>query len=77
MKLDLGIHIAMHSVLSLKPGVTNSDVDDWTLDQGVRLCTYGGVEARFFLASPTLASQVKPFWHKACIRKINGEVTRR
>ena len=23
MKLDPGIHIAMHSVLSLKPGVTN------------------------------------------------------
>ena len=28
MKLDPGIHIDMHSVLSLKPGVTDWDLED-------------------------------------------------
>jgi hypothetical protein len=28
MKLDLGIHIAMHSVLSLKPGVTQGPLQN-------------------------------------------------
>ena len=31
MKLDPGIHIVMHSVLSLKPGVTPSQSLDWGL----------------------------------------------
>ena len=71
MKLDPGIHIAMHSVLSLKPGVTMRD-EEQTEQYGIkwqwapRHCTLCWVAESSLISSVRLLFFFTSLWKQKC-----------